>query len=126
VKKKEIAIGELAPKGTLVPIGGGSGGKNIIKRIIEETGRRKPDICYITVATSSSKEAKQKHKKFAEELGRKNISSIYFHSHNEADTTENEEKIKNCHAVFIGGGDQLRLSSLLGGTALMKEIKKRY
>ncbi len=116
----------IKPKGTLIPIGGGGDGKDILKRIVKETGKRKANICYITVATSSLAEARQNHKNFIRDMGQNNVSVIHFNSHNEADTDENLEKIKKCNAVLIGGGNQLRLGSLMGGTALMTEIKRRY
>jgi cyanophycinase len=114
------------PKGVLIPIGGGNDGKDILKRIVKETGKKNPNICYITVAISSSKEAKEKHKSFSNEMGKNRVFTIHFDKRSEADSQQNIEKIKKCHAVLIGGGNQLRLSSLLGGTALMREIKRRY
>jgi cyanophycinase len=116
----------IKPKGTLIPIGGGNDDDEIIKRIIKETGKRKPIICYITVADSDKEEALRKHKKFSRQTGNKNICFIHFDHRSEADTRANIEKIKKCNAIFMGGGNQLRLSSLLGGTTLMTEIKKRY
>ena len=116
----------LKPKGTLIPIGGGEDSEAILKRIVKETGKRKPQICYMTIATTSPKEAAQKHKKFFRDMGMSNVSIIHFYSRDEADLEKNIIKIKKCNAVFIGGGDQLRLSSLLGGTLLLAEIKKRY
>lgn len=114
------------PKGTLIPVGGGEDSNEVLKRIIKETGKRKPRICYMTVATTSPKEAAQKHKKFFSDMGLPNISIIHFDARTDADLSANLEKIKNCHAIFIGGGDQLRLSSLLGGTFLLALMKKRY
>ncbi len=116
----------IKPKGVLIPIGGGNDDEKIIKRIIKETGKRKPILCYITIADSDKKEAMQKHRNFAHDIGIKNSSYIHFDHRSDADTPENLEKIQNCNAVLIGGGNQLRLSSLLGGTILMEEIKKRY
>lgn len=101
------------PKGILIPIGGGGDGKDILKRIVKETGKRKANICYITVATSSRVEAKQNHKQFVIDMGENSVSVIHFNSHSEADTDDNLEKIKKCDGVLIGGGNQLRLSSLL-------------
>jgi cyanophycinase len=114
------------PKGILIAIGGGEDSEEILERMKRETGKQRPQICYITVATTSPKEAALKHRKFFREMGMKNISIIHFESRSEADTTKNIEKIKNANVVFIGGGDQLRLSSLLGGTYLLSEIKKKY
>ena len=109
-----------------MPIGGGMGGLDILERIVKETHKRDPVICYITVAASSQEEAKEMHKEFTEDIGKKGVTTIYFDTRNEADTADNLEKIKECDGVFLGGGSQLRLSSLLGGTRLMAEIKKRY
>jgi cyanophycinase len=114
------------PKGVLIPIGGGNDDDEIIKRIIKETGKRDPVICYITVAESNKAEAARKHKKLSKQIRSRNISFIHFDHRSEADFPENIEKIHKCNAVLIGGGNQLRLSSLLGGTILMEEIKKRY
>jgi cyanophycinase len=117
---------KVRPKGTLIPIGGGEDSLPILKRIIKETGRHKPRICYMTIATTSPKEAAKKHKKFFKDMGMTKITIMHFNSREDADLPANLKKIKNCNAVFIGGGDQLRLSSLLGGTLLLTEMKKKY
>jgi cyanophycinase len=114
------------PKGILIAIGGGEDSEEILKRIIKETHKKRPKICYITIATTSPKEAALKHRTFFREMGMKNVSIIHFESRSEADSAKNIEKIKSCNVAFIGGGDQLRLSSLLGGTCLLSEIKKKY
>jgi cyanophycinase len=122
---KEVTIKTIKPKGILIPIGGGDDDE-IIRRAIKETGKPHPKICYITLAVADEEEAKQKHKSFAKGFGTRNVSFIHFNTRIEADTKKNIEKIKECEMVLIGGGNQLRLSSLLGGTQLMAEIKKRY
>jgi cyanophycinase len=123
LKEKPIKI--IKPKGILIPIGGGDD-DDIIDRAIKETGKAHPKICYITLAVSDDEEARQKHINFARSFGTKNVSFIHFNQRKEADSKENIRKIKECEMVLIGGGNQLRLSSLLGGTILMAEIKKRY
>lgn len=122
IKSKKI----IKPKGILMPIGGGEDSLLILERIIKETGKKKPKICYMTVATTSPKEAAQKHRKFFKDMGMTNVTIIHFDSRKEADLPSNLLKIKTCHAIFIGGGDQLRLSSLLGGTKFIALLKKRY
>lgn len=114
------------PKGILMPIGGGEDSEQIFDRIIKETGKKRPKICYMTVATTSPKEAAQKHKKFFDDMGMKNVTIIHFDSRKDADLTNNLIKLKECNAIFLGGGDQLRLSSLLGGTKFLSLMKKRY
>jgi cyanophycinase len=115
----------IKPKGILIPIGGGNDDP-IIEHIIKLSGKAYPKICYITLAVSHEEEVKTKHKNFAKHFGVKNSSFIHFNVRSEADSEENLRKIRHCEIVLIGGGNQLRLSSLLGGTLLMAEIKKRY
>lgn len=116
----------IKPKGILVPIGGGNDDMMIMERIIKETRKSKPKLCYITLAISDPEEAHNKHGYFAEDFGKDNCSFIHFDIRADADTKENIRRIEECDAVFIGGGNQLRLSSLLGGTTLIEVIKKRY
>ncbi|MES2592824.1 MAG: cyanophycinase [Bacteroidota bacterium] len=116
----------IPPKGVLIPIGGGEDSREIFDRIFKETGKKRPRICYITIATVSPKEAAQKHKKFFKDLGMNNVSIIHFNSRSEADSAANLKKIESSHAVFIGGGDQLRLSSILGGTLFLELLKNKY
>lgn len=117
------------PKGTLIPIGGREDKENrkeILKRVIEETGKKKPKVCVITVATSIPKEIAQEYKTVFKSLGIHDVFIIHFKSRSEADTSKNMEKVRNCNVLLFSGGDQLKLSSLLGGTELIARIKERY
>jgi cyanophycinase len=116
----------MQPKGILIPIGGGSDDDLVMQRIIKESGKAYPFICYITLATSDEYEARNKHISFAKQFGAKNVTFIHFNHRYEADTVENISKIQKCDVVLIGGGNQLRLSSFLGGTVFLATIKKRY
>jgi len=113
------------PKGILIPIGGGEDkerSKDILLRTITETGKSDPKICLVTLATEDPKKAAEVYTKVFKELKLSNISFIFFTGRKEADTPENMEKIKDCDLIFFTGGNQLKLSSLFGGTV----IKQRY
>lgn len=119
----------LNPKGTLIPIGGGEDKeyeKHVLDRVIKETGKRHPKICLITLATGLPEEVARDYKSAFRKLGITNLSVIYYHNRPEADSKDNMEKIRNCDVIMFSGGDQLKLSSLLGGTALLELIKERY
>jgi cyanophycinase len=117
------------PKGTLIPIGGGedkTGSKEVLQRILKETGKKKPKVCVITVATNLPKEVGQDYRGAFKALGIENISLIHFDARPNADTAANVQKLKDADAVLFSGGNQLKLSSLLGGTKLLGIIKDRY
>ncbi|MBI2722135.1 MAG: cyanophycinase [Bacteroidetes bacterium] len=119
----------LKPKGTLIPIGGGEDKedkKDVLARVVSETGRKKPKVCLITLATNLPKEVAQDYRNAFKTLNINTLSIIYFNTRTEADSAQNLKKIKDCHVVLFSGGDQLKLSSLLGGTKLLAKIRQRY
>jgi len=117
------------PKGTLIPIGGGedkTGSKEVLQRIVQETGKKRPKVCVVTVATNLPKEVGQDYKTAFKALGIETISLLHFESRPASDTPANIQKVKDADAVLFSGGNQLKLSSLLGGTKLLDIIKERY
>jgi cyanophycinase len=59
-------------------------------------------------------------------IGCDNIGIIHIKNRNDADNPEYIERIKNCDGVMFSGGNQLRLTTILGGTELMQIIHHRY
>jgi cyanophycinase len=117
------------PKGTLIPIGGGedkSDRIDVLKRVVEETGKKKPKICLITLATGLPEEVAQDYRNAFDHVGTGKIYIIHYKNRIDADTDKNIDKIMNCDAIMFSGGDQLKLSSLLGGTKLIQLMKERY
>lgn len=116
------------PKGTLIPIGGGEDreeSKDILNRIISETGKKNPTICLITLATDLPEDVAETYNKAFADLKISTIFTIYYNNRTEADTDENLEKIKSCDLLFLSGGNQLKLGTLLGGTELLQLTKQR-
>lgn len=117
------------PKGILIPIGGGedtTGKKEVLSRVISECKKESPLICIITLATSKPEDAKKKYKEAFKDIDHTDVSFMYFDTREEADTEKHTELLKKSDAILFSGGDQLKLSSLLGGTRLIQIIKERY
>ncbi len=124
-----LIMRKLKPKGVLIPIGGREAKKekmDVLHRVMKESKKRQPKICVITLATNLPKEVAQDYKSAFKELGLKKVSSIHFESRTDADSIENISMINECSIVLFTGGNQLKLTSLLGGTELLKIIKQRY
>jgi cyanophycinase len=116
-------------RGILIPIGGSEDKKEtktVLARVIAETGRKKPRICVFTLATTVPKEVAADYKSAFNDLGITRLCFIHFESRTEADKDKHLNAIKESDVVLFSGGNQLRLSSLLGGTALLELIKRRY
>jgi cyanophycinase len=119
----------IKPKGALFPIGGGEDKEHdqeVLKRIVKETGKKKPKICVITLATTEPEECLKTYIKAFRKLNIKKIVSLHYDLRANADTPGNLKCLKGSDIVFFSGGDQLRLNSLLNGTKLLKLIKARY
>jgi cyanophycinase len=116
-------------KGILMPIGGAedkTGNREVLCRFIEETGKKTPRVCLITVATNIPEELIRDYKKAFKAINHTLLSTIHFDTRSEADQKKHLEMIRKSDAVLFSGGDQLKLSSLMGGTKLLALIKDRY
>jgi cyanophycinase len=132
-------------KGFLVPIGGAEDkGVNykkespenqafdffkagILSRVLRLIGHfENPRIELITTASSMPDVMEKTYYQSFNTLGCSNIGHLLITNRDQADTTEHLERVNNCHCIIFTGGDQLRLSTILGGTKLLTRIKNRY
>jgi len=134
----------MTPKGKLISIGGAEDKgteaepdflqKNnlnffelgILKRVVEEIGGNHSHIEVITTASSIPEEVGENYLKAFVKIGCDNIGIIHIKNRSDADNPEYIERIKNCDGVMFSGGNQLRLTTILGGTELMQLIHDRY
>src|SRR6185312_10699170 len=116
------------PNGTLIALGCSECRKDaeILKGLLQETGKFIPKICVFTLAADKPEQAELDYRAMFEKLGTHDISIINFNVHTEADSEENLEKVKQANIIIFCDGSQLKLSSLLGGTHLIARIRKRY
>jgi cyanophycinase len=98
----------------------------ILKRVVEEIGGSKSKIEVITTASSIPEEVGDNYLKAFGKIGCENVGIIHIKYRDDADNPDYIERIKNCDGVMFSGGNQLRLTTILGGTELMKIIHDRY
>ena len=133
------------PKGYLVSVGGAEDkGTDLEKGIIERNrlnffelgilskiinltkGVGDPLVEVITTASSIPDEVSEKYKEAFMKLGCSNIGHIRVRNREDAMKPEYIERIKKCNCVMFSGGNQLRLTSIFGGTEFLDIIKERY
>lgn len=117
------------PKGTLIPIGGREDrkeSKDVLSRIIAETGKTDPHICLITLATGLPKKVAKIYEKAFKELNVSTVSAIHYTTRNDADTETNLKTVKTCDLVMFSGGKQTKISDLISNTQILALIKQRY
>lgn len=113
--------------GNLIIIGGAEdkeGRKEILKKVCNCLDKKNDILLVVTVATEYPKEAARKYKKVFNELGVKNISILDISSREDSYKEQNVSKIEEASLIFFTGGDQLRITSLLGGTPIYEALKK--
>ena len=112
--------------GNLIIIGGAEdkiGDKKILKKVVESIDSDKDSMLIATVATEYPEETYKKYENIFISLGVKNIEKLDIANREAAFNIENIRKVKECDLLFFTGGDQLRITSILGGTDIYKAIK---
>lgn len=99
----------------------------ILKRLIlESILQEESQIEIITTASKIPKEVGPEYAKALEYLGAKNVNVLYIETREEAMEADNIERIRKADVVMFTGGDQLRLTSILGGTPIHDLILYKY
>lgn len=132
------------PKGKLLLIGGaedkaGKGNspdiKNenkefepyeILEELLPSNGRSKRSIEIITTATIKPAKAGNLYLETFERIGCSNVGLIQIYDKDTARDTSFVKRIEKAHAVLFIGGDQFRLSTILGNSDVLDTIFKKY
>lgn len=98
----------------------------ILKNIVNFLSSHDDRIEVITTASSIPDEVAQNYVDAFEKLGYKNVGHLRIRDRMDVGIPENIERLKNCQCLMFSGGNQLRLSSIFGGTDFLDIINQRY
>ena len=99
----------------------------ILKRIIDESKHKALSrIEVVTTASKIPKEIGPEYVKALSYLGAKNVDVLDIVRREQASDSEILERLKAADVVMFTGGDQLRLTSILGGTPFHDIILEKY
>lgn len=125
VKGKLIIIGGAVDKGSFTEVSFDQNVANnlnffetgIMKRIIRESKNgAESRIEIITTASVIPREVGPEYIKAFEYLNAKNVGVLYIEKREQAHDPEVLQRLREADVVMFTGGDQLRLTSILGGT----------
>ena len=97
----------------------------ILKRIIRESAKAEDSI--VEVITTASKIPEIVGKEYINSFKQLQVNNVHvmdIRSRSDANIPEYLERIANADVVMFTGGDQLRLSSIFGGTPFLHLLKK--
>jgi cyanophycinase len=101
--------------------------RGILRRIINESAKGLGSRVEIVVTASQIPElVGQEYIKSFNQLSVTNINVLDIRSREDAQDPENLDRISKADVVMFSGGDQLRLSSIFGGTEFLQILKQRY
>lgn len=115
--------------GHLVIIGGHEdreGDKQVLSRFVELAGGTDQKIVVITAASGEPDEMWKVYDDAFSDLGVNNREHIHLESRERANDPDIVRKIATARGIFMTGGDQRRLLSILGGTAIDAAMHDAY
>lgn len=137
-----MAERDITPRGTLILIGGAEY-KGDDERL--EMARRNKDfkpyeilkelipndcsgckIEVITTATSIPGEVGDMYKDAFADIGMRDVGITHIETREDANNVKYVDRIKAARVVLFSGGDQVRISTIIGGSEVGEAIKNRY
>ena len=101
--------------------------KGILKRITTESAKNNLSrIEIITTASSIPEEVGDEYIKAFAQLNVTDVGVLNIKTREEANSPEYIERLKKADVVMFSGGDQLRLTSIFGGTVFHQLLLQRY
>jgi len=120
-------VAEGAARGWIVPIGGAENKENdrrILRRFVEVSGGEAADIVVIPTA-SKMHETGPRYEALFRDLGAAHVTVMDFDTRRDCQEPNRLQRIEEATGIFFTGGNQLRLTALLGGTPVAQLIRKR-
>jgi cyanophycinase len=101
--------------------------RGILRRMINESAKQLGSkIEVITTASQIPELVGEEYIKAFNQLEIENVNVIDIRSREDASNKEYLDRIREADVVMFSGGDQLRLSSIFGGTEFLQILKRRY
>ena len=112
-------------RGWIMPIGGAENKENdrhILERFVEVSGGHDADVVVIPTA-SRLHETGPRYERLFTEIGAARVTVMDFDTRRDCQEPGRLERLGQATGIFFTGGNQLRLTTLLGGTPVAKLIR---
>ncbi|HNV09214.1 MAG TPA: cyanophycinase [Dokdonella sp.] len=116
-----------AVRGFIIPIGGAEEKQNdplILQRFVELCGGENADIVVLPTA-SRLQDTGARYERIFRELGAADVTAVDFDTRRDCAESNRLDRIARADGVFFTGGNQLRITTLIGGTPVAKLIRER-
>ena len=116
-----------ASRGWIVPIGGGEEKENeprILQRFVELCGGAGANIVVIPTA-SRLPDTGERYQRIFEGLGAGKVDAVELLARKDCEDPDKLDRIGDANGIFFTGGNQLSLSTILGGTPVARLLRAR-
>ena len=124
-----IRFDATSQRGYLMPIGGAedkTAKRTILKHFVSLAGGEQARIVVIPSASQMNQLTGERYVTLFKELNAQTVHCIDILDRKQANDPACVQLLDQTTGLFMTGGDQVKLLSLLGGTLLAKKIKVRY
>lgn len=114
-------------RGWIIPIGGAENKENdrrILERFVGVSGGEQADLVVIPTA-SRMHETGVRYEQIFTDIGAARVSVMDFDTRRDCQEPGRLRRLEEATGIFFTGGNQLRLTTLLGGTPVAKVIRAR-
>ena len=115
--------------GKLIIVGGGEdreGESAILKEFVRLAKGARSRVCVMTAATEMPEEVGAEYVAAFRRLGVKDIEVVDVSSREDASSEAAIAIVEKATGLYFTGGDQLHITSLLGGTPLHEALRRKY
>jgi len=113
-------------RGWIVPVGGAEdkeGRAEILRRFIAVAGEAEARIAVIPTA-SQLEDTGRRYEKLFKDLGARDAVVVPYKTRSDATREDWLKPLETSSGIFLTGGNQLRISTVLGGTPVAKAIRR--
>jgi cyanophycinase len=112
-------------RGYIIPVGGAEAKASdsaILRRFVKLAGGKKARIAIIPTASLQS-DTGRRYEAIFDEIGAHSAEAMPFEERRDCDDEGQVERLDRVTGVFLTGGNQLRLATILGGTPVAKKLR---
>ncbi|HUR61893.1 MAG TPA: cyanophycinase [Candidatus Thermoplasmatota archaeon] len=117
------------PRGSLVAVGGNedkTSDKEILRRIVDLPKGGAKHVEIIPTASTVARSVSDDYIDAFRDLKVPKVGVLDIRERREADHEDHVERIHKADVIYLTGGDQLRLTTVLGGSPVLDAIVERY
>ncbi|MFC2157467.1 cyanophycinase [Acidobacteriota bacterium] len=98
----------------------------VLRRMVSLIKKRSILIEVITTASDMPEETGEMYQRAFDKIGNTTVQFMHIRTREQAEEEQHILRLKKAHIIFFTGGDQLRITSNLGGTAFLRTIINKY